>query len=611
MKGKISGKYLYFADAVVICFSTFLALTIDVNFRPGMLKMANFLMIPGLLVLVGICCCYLFGLYHKVWLYAGSGELVDLAKTASVICAAYFAIIITWGPGKVNGEQLVMMWGITWLGLTGARFSRPIYRKLLRPKVKSGKRVLIMGAGGAGSFVSRSMRDNQMAYRPVGFVDDDPERRGMTVSGLPVLGTREDIPQLVKKYAVEEIIIAIPSASSEVIRKIVDISKGTPAKIRIVPGIRKILEEEWSLGDIRDIQVEDLLHREPVETDLSFAAEYLKGKRVLVTGAGGSIGSELCRQAARFLPQQLILLGHGENSIYDIFNELRDCYPRLLLEPVIADIQDKNKMEVLFRSHAPQVVFHAAAHKHVPFMELHPEEAWKNNVLGTKNVAEASLQAGTEVFIFISTDKAVNPASILGATKRIAEMMAQEMNLLSKTKFAVVRFGNVLGSRGSVVPLFKKQIAAGGPVTITDPDMVRFFMTIPEAVQLVIQAGALARGGEIFVLDMGLPVKILDLAQDLISLSGLEPGRDIEIAVVGSRPGEKLIEELLTEEEKRMAVKRKGLIIVPPLCSERGEDNRWDQISSCSPKNHRETIDLIKRYLPEFRNTVDDTAKNY
>jgi FlaA1/EpsC-like NDP-sugar epimerase len=460
-------------------------------------------------------------------------------------------------------------------------------------------KVIIVGAGGAGAYIARAIKENDVNYEAVAFVDDDISRQGQEVLGVPVLGTRNSIPDLVKKYEIEEVIIAIPSASPRVIREIMTICQGTGVKVKIIPGIKKILSGHWSVHEIRELAVEDLLHRETVETDLEPAQSFLKDKTILVTGAGGSIGSEICRQVACFNVKKIVLLGHGENSIFDIFRELKDIFPQLALEPVIGDIQDREKMKLVFARFRPEIVFHAAAHKHVPFMEIQPEEAWKNNVLGTKNVAEVALGV-SETFVFISTDKAVNPVNVLGGTKKIGELLVRAMNELGSTKFAVVRFGNVLGSRGSVVPLFKRQIAAGGPVTITHPEMKRYMMTIPEAVQLVIQAGVKAQGGEIFVLDMGKPIKIMDLARDLIYLSGLEPGKDIEIKVVGMRPGEKLGEELLTGEESIHAQKLNKMLVVPREVPDTNLINQLNQILSLKPANGGETIKIMKSLLPDF-----------
>jgi FlaA1/EpsC-like NDP-sugar epimerase len=365
----------------------------------------------------------------------------------------------------------------------------------------------------------------------------------------------------VKEYEVGEIIIAIPSAGGSVIRKIVNQCKQTGCTVKIMPGIYELIDGKATVQQLRNVDLEDLLRREPVQLDLTGIAAYLSGKRVLVTGAGGSIGSELCRQIAKLGPSSLILVGKGENSIYEINHELREKYPALRIEPIIADVRDYRRINQIFDRMRPQVVFHAAAHKHVPLMESQPEEAVFNNIFGTKNVVEAADWFGTEVFVQISTDKAVNPTSVMGATKRVAELIIQNISKRSKTKYVTVRFGNVLGSRGSAIPLFKQQIAKGGPVTITHPDVIRYFMTIPEAVQLVLQAGSMAAGGEVFVLDMGKPIKILDMACDLIELSGLVPYKDIEIKFTGLRPGEKLYEELLTAEEGTTATRHEKIYV--------------------------------------------------
>ena len=403
----------------------------------------------------------------------------------------------------------------------------------------------------------------------------------------------------VEKYGVEEIIIAIPSASGDTVREIVEICKETKASnLKILPGVHDILSGKITVSAIREVQVEDLLGRDPVWVDLQEVAQYLKDQVVLVTGAGGSIGSELCRQIVRFSPAQLILTGHGENSIFDIQQELKD-YP---ISTEIFDIKDHEKVNIVFEKYKPSVVFHAAAHKHVPLMEANPEEALKNNILGTSRLAQAAHKNGVETFVFISTDKAVNPTSIMGASKRIAEMVIQNYNDKSATKFVAVRFGNVLGSRGSVIPTFKNQITAGGPVTVTDSRMTRYFMTIPEASQLVIQAGAMASGGEIFILDMGKPVKIVDLAKDLIRLSGLEPEKDIKIVFTGTRPGEKLFEELLTSEEGTTATKHKRIFTaIPNNINYQAIDELLEIIRERGTYLEREEIVAgIRQLLPDF-----------
>ncbi|MCL6614295.1 MAG: polysaccharide biosynthesis protein, partial [Firmicutes bacterium] len=379
-----------------------------------------------------------------------------------------------------------------------------------------------------------------------------------------VLGGRAAIPSVVAEKAIDEIFIAIPSAPPSAIRAIVSVCRATNARLKILPGLYQLVEGRVSVKALREVAVEDLLGRAPVAVDLEEIASYLQGERVLVTGAGGSIGAELCRQIARFNPEKLLLLGRGEGSIYEIHLELSESAPHLKLVPIIADVRDRERLHYIFELYRPEVIFHAAAHKHVPFMEEAPDEAIKNNVFGTLNVAELAHEYNAKSFVLVSTDKAVRPTSVMGATKRLAEAIVQDLARRSATRFCAVRFGNVLGSRGSVVPLFQHQIARGGPVTVTDERMVRYFMTIPEAASLVIQAGAMGKGGEIFVLDMGEPIRIIDLARELIRLSGLEPGKDIEIVITGPRPGEKLFEEVLTAEEGMNATKNQRLFVAKP-----------------------------------------------
>lgn len=606
MKCKLYNCINFILDGLLVFSVGILAAAVNISFNSVINNFPQLFMMMGLLAFINIGCFYFCGIYKRVWQYASINEAVDIVKGVSTGCLLFYVVNWLVFQKAFSLLTLFLIWIISLLGITGIRFTGRLYRKLMVKNKIGKKRVLIVGAGGGGTFVARAMKDNCMEYTPIGFIDDNPDKQGMWVYGLPVLGTRQDIPNLVKKYYVKEIIIAIPSAPSSVVREIVEISRGTGTLVKIIPSIHEIIEGNQDINHIREVLVEDLLHREPLHLDLQGIARYLTGKTVLVTGAGGSIGSELCRQIAQISPQRLILLGHGENSIYDISMELKEKYPKLLLEPEISDIQDKDKMERVFYKYRPQVVFHAAAHKHVPLMERHPGEAIKNNVIGTINVAEAASQAGSNIFVLISSDKAVKPSNILGATKRLAEIVIQWMNSQSETKFVAVRFGNVLGSRGSVVPLFKKQIALGGPVTVTHPDMVRYFMTIPEAVQLVIQAGAFAQGGEIFVLDMGLPVKILDLARDLISLSGQEPGKDIKIEITGSRPGEKLVEELLTEQEKLTAVRQNRLIITT---SDIVEKEKVQQFmvrlqNRPIPDDYESILELIKMLIPAFSSSI-------
>jgi FlaA1/EpsC-like NDP-sugar epimerase len=492
---------------------------------------------------------FVYRLYQKAWEYASVGELTAIVKavTLSVSLAGVVQLVF-------NQDIYMRVLGITWMLhvilIGGSRFSWRVFRDRFISPNPNMKRTLIVGAGSAGTMVARQLlRNPDSDLYPVAFVDDHPKKYKLQIYGIEVQGSIKDIPRLVEKLNIENIVIAIPSLQKQEMKNIFAECAKTSAKTKILPMIEDLVTGRVSVSQIRDVQVEDLLGREQVELDLSSISEKISGKTVLVTGAGGSIGSEICRQIAQFFPQKMVLLGHGENSIYTIDMELRNQYGQVIeIIPVIGDVQDRDRMFEVIQEHRPNVVYHAAAHKHVPLMEYNPREAVKNNVFGTKNVAEAADTFGVGTFVLISSDKAVNPTNVMGSTKRIAEMIIQKLDQQSKTKFVAVRFGNVLGSRGSVIPLFKKQIQAGGPVTVTHPEMTRYFMTIPEASRLVIQAGTLARGGEIFVLDMGEPVKITDLAKNLIRLSGYSLD-EIGIKYSGLRPGEKMYEELLNEKE--------------------------------------------------------------
>lgn len=491
----------------------------------------------------------MYRLYNKAWEYASTGEMIAIVKavTFSIIGTSLVQIVLF---SEINFTIIFMTWMLYVLLIGGSRFSWRIYRDRYIKKESGEKRALIVGAGAAGSMLARQLlKNNDTGIKPVAFIDDDPMKYRLYIHGIPVAGNSADIPRVVDKYDVDKIIIAIPSLAKNGIKTIFDACAKTNAKTVIMPLVEDIMLGKVSVNQFRDVQVEDLLGREPVELDIEGISEYISGKTILVTGAGGSIGSEICRQICKFSPERIVLVGHGENSIYSIDMELRNKYGQAItIIPVIGDIQDRDRIFEVMKEHRPDVVYHAAAHKHVPLMEYNPQEAVKNNIFGTKNVAEAADTFKVETFVLISSDKAVNPTNVMGSTKRIAEMIIQKLDQHSTTKFVAVRFGNVLGSRGSVIPLFKKQIQAGGPVTVTHPDMTRYFMTIPEASRLVIQAGSLARGGEIFVLDMGEPVKIVDLAQNLIRLSGYTLN-EIEINYSGLRPGEKMFEELLNEKE--------------------------------------------------------------
>jgi len=510
---------------------------------------------------------YAFGLYRSLLRYAGEEELIKIvvAVVGGAFSAYAFNSLFNMNfPVSVHIVSCLLT--IVLIG-----FSRLSYRatKRILWKIKTPKdfvaRVLVIGAGDAGSILIRELKNGYYTkYIPVAVLDDDKWKWNTSINGVPVKGKINDLPLICKKENIDEIIIAIPSASRKRVTEIVKLSQGTGCKLKTLPGLYDIIDNKVAINSIRDVSIEDLLGREENQLNTSEIASYLRNETVLVTGGGGSIGSELCRQIAKFQPKKLIVLDIYENTAYDLQNELAHSYKKLNLEVVIASIRDIDRLREVFKIYRPGVVFHAAAHKHVPLMESNPSEAVKNNVFGTLNTVKCADEFNTKKFVLISTDKAVNPTNIMGATKRIAETIIQSIDKVSQTEFVAVRFGNVLGSNGSVIPLFKRQIARGGPVTVTHPDITRFFMTIQEASRLVIQAGAMAKGGEIFVLDMGEPVKIINLARDLIKLSGFEPDEDIKIEFIGLKPGEKLYEELLLEEEGLLATKHQGIHVAPP-----------------------------------------------
>ena len=547
-----------------------------------------------------------FQLYKSLWKYASVDELMMIilssliASLAAYICCSLLIITI-----PVNVYLLYCL--ISMAFTAGVRLSFRVLRRLhvvrLCNGVKEYKRVMIVGAGEAGAMVIKELKNHpEMGLKPVAAIDDDKAKQGARILGVPVYGGREYIKEIAERKAIDEIIVAMPSVPRSEIRSILNECKKTKCRLRTLPGIYELINGKITVKHIRDVQIEDLLGREPVKINLEEVSQYLEDKVVLVTGGGGSIGSELCRQVARFKPRKLLILDIYENNAYMLHQELFRHYPELDQEVLIASIQDRPRIEAIFSKYRPDVVFHAAAHKHVPLMEGNPTEAIKNNVFGTLNVAECADKYGAKRFVLISTDKAVNPTNIMGATKRVAEMIIQAMDAHSKTEFVAVRFGNVLGSNGSVIPLFKKQIEEGGPVTVTHPEVNRYFMTIPEAVQLVIQAGAMAKGGEIFVLDMGEPVKIVDLARDLIRLSGFEPDVDIKIEFTGLRPGEKLYEELLMAEEGLTATKHEKIFIGKPLFSDLDTLRKeLDNLKHILMGSDEGLVEYIARLVPTYR----------
>ena len=523
-----------------------------------------------LLLFVAVVKLIVFGyfrLYAGWWQYVSIQDLVETFKashisTAIIFVGVYIVRYLGPEPGRgiistsvhVPDTVLIIDWAGTIAMVGGLRFLVRIIREGSRPVSPAGlTRVLIIGAGDAGEGVLRELyRLPVEKYHVVGFIDDDLRKRGMRIHGVPVLGGVDDLAEIAKKQNAEEVVIALPRPTRDELRRIIEVCKGQRLTFRIVPGVADLIEGHVDVRRLREVDINDLLGREPVELDTENIGHFLAGKVVLVTGAGGSIGSELCRQVTAFRPERLVLLEQAENNLFHIDRELRSKAPDLPVVPVIADICDRSRLAAVFRLHRPNVVFHAAAHKHVPMMELNPGEAIKNNIFGSRNVVDMARGVDADALVLISTDKAVNPTSIMGCTKRITEMYCQAVSSeagADETKFVIVRFGNVLGSAGSVVPIFREQIARGGPVTVTHPEMRRYFMTIPEATQLVIQAGAMGKTGQIMLLDMGEPVKIVDLARDMITLSGFRPDVDVQIEFRGVRPGEKLFEELRTNSE--------------------------------------------------------------
>jgi len=564
-----------------------------------------------------------FGLLHQ---YQGSWRYVSVLDLFAIMRGAFLSTLILvplWyagmnikpirdrmGPlGAVPQTVMLLDCGATIALVCGARLATRLYFEETRV-VESGRlrRLLVVGAGNAGETLIREIRRMPVArYEVAGFVDDDRKKRGLRIHGLPVLGAVDQLKRLVHEYNVDELVIAMPSATRQQLRRVVEICQGTNLRFNTIPDLVEIASGKLRVSQIRDVDINDLLGREPVQLDLDLIGQFIRDKVVLITGAGGSIGAEMCRQVGQFAPRTLVLVEQAENPLFFIERELGQRFPQIDIQAHIADVVDDRRLDRLFARYRPQVVIHAAAHKHVPLMEINPGEAVKNNVLGTRVVAQAAHRHDAAHFVFISTDKAVNPTSIMGSSKRLAEMVVQCLAKRSRTNFVMVRFGNVLGSNGSVIPVFRQQIAAGGPVTVTHPDMRRYFMTIPEASQLVLQAAALGRGGEVFVLDMGEPVKILDLARDLITLSGFRAGEDIEIKFTGVRPGEKLFEELATTGENMLPTRHPKIAIwknEPP--DEAALNAALDRLLDAAYRGSRhEIVRIIKELVPEYVGDVD------
>lgn len=547
---------------------------------------------------------WLFRLYHSLWQYASIAEVYRIAEACIIVEVVHFL------SNKIMGNMLprscyfnAAIYLI--IAICASRFMYRMIRTVLNKyrNIKTSNNVMIIGAGEATNVIMREIQNSSyLANSNIAcIIDDDRRKVGKYIRGVKVIGTRDKIKEVAKLYDIDEIIFAIPSASNEVKRDILNICKETDCTLKILPGVYQMVDGEINVNSIRNVDVLDLLGRDPIEVDIESIMGYVKDKVIMVTGGGGSIGSELCRQLVSHKPKQLIIFDIYENNAYDIQQELKINYPDANVVTLIGSIRNVSRLESVFAQYKPDIVYHAAAHKHVPLMEVSPDEAVKNNVVGTWNVARMADKYGVKKFVMISTDKAVNPTNVMGATKRICEMIVQTYNEISKTDFVAVRFGNVLGSNGSVIPLFKRQIEAGGPVTVTDPNIIRYFMTIPEAVSLVLQAGAYAKGGEIFILDMGEPVKIDDLAKNLIRLSGYTLGVDMEIKYTGLRPGEKLYEELLMKEEGLQETDNKLIHIGKPI--EFDKENFFDNLEKLKEEAYSETgniRELIKEVVPTY-----------
>lgn len=599
---------LLVGDIIAIMLSSFLALwlryelvfaDIDRIFLESIYQYA------GINIICTIAIFYAFHLYTSLWKYASVNELVNITL-AVVISGIVNAVGMRAFQNPVPRSYdilytmflFVMMIGIRFF-YRFVRFMKTEYFIRNRKKISN---VMVIGAGDAGAAIVKELRLNETLKRRVCcMIDDDPAKKGKYVQGCLVVGGKKDIISAVKKYGITKIIIAIPSAPKSTIKEIVDLCQHTGCKIRILPGMYQLVSGEVSVSQLRDVEIGDLLGREQIKVNLNEILGYVQNKVVLVTGGGGSIGSEICRQLAGHGVKQLIIVDIYENNIYEIQQELKRKYPELDLVALIASVRNTHRIDEIMDKYRPNVVYHAAAHKHVPLMEDSPNEAIKNNVFGTYKTASAAGKHGVERFVLISTDKAVNPTNIMGASKRMCEMIVQTLDKFYPTEFVAVRFGNVLGSNGSVIPLFKKQIAEGGPVTVTHPDIIRYFMTIPEAVSLVLQAGAYAKGGEIFVLDMGEPVKIADLAKNLIRLSGFKVGEDIEIKYTGLRPGEKLYEELLMDEEGLQATDNNLIHIGKPIdMNEAVFMKQLKELKAASEKDSEAIRQMVKEMVPTY-----------
>ncbi len=601
--------FFLLADAVLLTLSVLLAFLVRFEGQIPVQYSINILGIVILLLLITIPIFYFSKLYYFTWIYVSTTELISLARATVlsflILAASFFVLREHQIFSGFPRSTLFITYFFAFLLCGGIRFAKRIYLQIFAGKNKKGKETtLIAGAGDAGEQILRSISGLAISpYLPLGFVDDNPAKEGISIHGVRVLGKIRDIPAIVKEKRIETLIVALPSAGSETIRAAVEAGRRAGLKkIKIVPSLDEIIDGRVGIGNLKEVDMKDLLGRDEVILDEKEIENFIRGKNILITGAAGSIGSELCRQAARFSPAKLMLLDQDETGIFNIAGEMKSNFPELAVLPLVADIQDRKKMEMVFNKFRPQVVFHAAAYKHVPLMEEQPEEAVKNNILGTKTIAATAAQYSVEKFIFISTDKAVNPTSVMGASKRTGEMICQSLE--GATKFISVRFGNVADSRGSVIPIFKEKIKKREQIEITHADMERYFMTIPEACLLVLRAGAMGQGGEVFVLDMGNPVKIFDLARDLVRLSGLRPDVDIPIVFTAPRPGEKFFEEILTAEEGTVATQEQKIFRAKLSKVDKTELNskiaKLRDLAATASKSA--IIETLKEIVPTYKN---------
>ncbi len=602
-------------DVISIVLASYLALLVRYELAIDMIPSSFMRPVEQFMpinILLTLLIFYLFRLYSSLWAYAGETELqnIIIACVLSTLCNSIGLQFFRVASQAVPKSYYFLYMFLLVTCIFASRFSYRFFRGL-KHKQQNKKNlisVMVIGAGEAANLIIKEIVNSNFSTMVIKcIIDDDKGKWGRYIQGIKVVGGRDKIVECADVYSVDEIIVAMPSASRTEIKNILEICKDTNCKLRSLPGMYQLVNGEVNVSKLRDVEVEDLLGRDPISVDMDSILGYVQGKVVLVTGGGGSIGSELCRQIASHRPKQLVIVDIYENAVYDVQQELKLQYPELDLVVLIASVRNTNRMNYIFEKYRPHIVYHAAAHKHVPLMEDSPTEAIKNNVFGTFKTAQAAAMSGVQRFVMISTDKAVNPTNIMGASKRICEMIIQTFDKHYETEFVAVRFGNVLGSNGSVIPLFRKQIEAGGPVTVTHPDVMRYFMTIPEAVSLVLQAGAYAKGGEIFVLDMGEPVRILDLAENLIKLSGFRVGEDIKIEFTGLRPGEKLYEELLMDEEGMRDTANKLIHIGKPI--ELDEHVFFAQLKELKDECQIESSDirpLIKKIVPTYHNSMEE-----